>query len=107
VACKNRLKSLRVSKVGTPMLTASQEIARKLRLPNKRGQIVIDAEPSREAIMAALELLENEAQANGMAIGTGSGLAITTETVRDWAETLAEKGILLVPVSAVYKGRLG
>jgi hypothetical protein len=92
---------------GSSTLTASQDIAKKLKLPNKRGQIVIDAEPSREAIMAALELLENEAQANGMAIGTGSGLAITTETVRDWAETLAEKGILLVPVSAVYKGRLG
>ena len=92
---------------GTSTLTASQEIAKKLKLANKRGQIVIDAEPSRDAIMAALELLESEAQANGMAIGTGSGLAITLETVKDWAATLSEKGILLVPISAAYKGRLG
>lgn len=92
---------------GSSTLTASQEIAKKLKLPNRRGQIVIDAEPSRDAIMAALELLENEAQANGIAIGTGSGLGITTETVKDWAATLQEKGILLIPVSAAYKGRLG
>jgi len=39
------------------------------------------------------------------AIGTGSGLDITIETVAEWAKTLHEKGILLVPVSAAYKGR--
>ncbi len=92
---------------GSSTLTASQEIAKQIRLPNKRGQIVIDAEPNRESILAALELLEAEAQSSGTAIGTGSGLGITTETVKEWAKTLREKGILLVPISAVYKGRLG
>ena len=38
-------------------------------------------------------------------IGTGSGLDVTIETVAEWAKTLQEKGILLVPVSAAYKGR--
>lgn len=92
---------------GASAITASQDVARQLRLPIKRGQIVIDADPSREAILAALELLENEARTNGTAIGTGSGLQITTEVVQEWAKNLRDKDILLVPLSAVYKGRLG
>ena len=92
---------------GASAISASQDIARQLRLPIRRGQIVIDADPSREAIQAALEVLESEARSNGTAIGTGSGLAITTEVLQEWAKTLREKGILLVPLSEVYKGRLG
>jgi polysaccharide deacetylase 2 family uncharacterized protein YibQ len=29
---------------------------------------------------------------------------VTIETVAEWAKTLQEKGILLVPLSAAYKG---
>ena len=71
----------------------------------QRASIVIDAEPTAAAIAGALETLEQEAVRNGAAIGTGSGLDITIETVAEWAKTLHEKGILLVPVSAAYKGR--
>ncbi len=88
-------------------LTASQEIAKQVRLPIRRGELVIDADASRDSIMAALELLEAQARTNGSAIGTGSGLAITTDTVKEWAAGLRERGFVLVPVSAVYKGRLG
>lgn len=88
-------------------LTASQDIAKEIRLPIRRGELVIDADPSHDSIMAALELLEAQARTNGSAIGTGSGLAITTDTVKEWAAGLRERGFVLVPVSAVYKGRLG
>ena len=57
------------------------------------------------AIAAALARLEKDARRNGQAIATGSGLDVTIETVAEWAKTLQEKGILLVPVSAAYKGR--
>ena len=69
--------------------------------------MVIDADPTPQSIAAALELLEGEASANGFAIGTGSGLEVTIDSVKPWAEKLQDKGILLVPVSAIYKGRLG
>ena len=36
---------------------------------------------------------------------TAEGLDVTIETVAEWAKTLQDKGILLVPVSAAYKGR--
>jgi hypothetical protein len=67
--------------------------------------MVIDAEPTVPAIEAALARLEQDARQNGSVIATGSGLDVTIETVAEWAKTLQEKGIILVPVSAAYKGR--
>lgn len=86
-------------------MTLSPRVAQELHLPIQRATAVIDAEPTAPAIMAALEKLEAEATRNGSAIATGSGLDVTIETVAEWAKTLQEKGILLVPVSAAYKGR--
>jgi uncharacterized protein len=88
-------------------LTVSEAIAKETRLSERRAQVVIDADPTPQSIAAALELLEGEARANGFAIGTGSGLEVTVDSVKAWAEQLQTKGILLVPVSAMYKGRLG
>lgn len=87
----------------TPTLSA--QIGLSLHLPVQRAGLVIDAEPTAAAITAQLARLEQEALAHGSAIGAGSGLDITIETVAEWTKTLQEKGILLVPVSAAYKGR--
>jgi len=86
-------------------LTLSPKVAQDLRLPLQRAIMVIDANPTAPAIAAALAKLEKEAARNGSAIATGSGLDVTIETVAEWAKTLQERGILLVPVSATYKGR--
>jgi polysaccharide deacetylase 2 family uncharacterized protein YibQ len=88
-------------------LTVSQTVAAETRLSERRAQVVIDADPTPQSIAAALELLEGEALSHGFAIGTGSGLKVTVDSVKEWAEQLQSKGILLVPVSAMYKGRLG
>lgn len=85
--------------------TLAPKVAAEARLPLRRAEILIDAEPTAPAIRAALERLEQEAARTGLAIGTGAGLAVTIETVAEWAKTLQERGILLVPVSAAYKGR--
>jgi hypothetical protein len=66
---------------------------------------VIDADPSPASIRAALDMLEGEARTNGFAIGTGTGLQVTIDSVAEWSKQLQERGILLVPVSAAYKGR--
>ena len=86
-------------------MTLSPKVAQDLRLPLQRAGMVIDANPTAPAIAAALAKLEKEAARNGSAIATGSGLDVTIETVAEWAKTLQERGILLVPVSAAYKGR--
>jgi hypothetical protein len=86
-------------------LTLSPKIVRDVRLPMQRATLMIDTDPTAPAIADALQKLEEEAIANGFAIGTGSGLEVTIDTVREWAKSLQEKGILLVPVSATYKAR--
>ena len=88
-------------------LTVSKTVAQEIKLSERRAQVVIDTDPTPQSIAAALELLEGEARANGFAIGTGSGLEVTVDSVKAWAEQLQNKGILLVPISAMYKGRLG
>ncbi len=88
-------------------LTSSTDVAKDVNLPHRHAQIVIDSDPTPQSIATALDLLENEAKTNGYAIGTGSGLEVTLDAVKEWAKQLKEKGILLVPVSAMYKGRLG
>jgi polysaccharide deacetylase 2 family uncharacterized protein YibQ len=84
--------------------TLSPAVVEEVRLPTQRASMVIDADPTASAIAEALAGLEREAIKNGSAIATGSGLDVTIETVAEWAKTLQEKGILLVPLSATYKG---
>ena len=43
----------------------------------------------------------------GIAIGTGTGLAVTIETVADWARELERRGFVLVPASAAFQGFMG
>jgi polysaccharide deacetylase 2 family uncharacterized protein YibQ len=74
-------------------------------LPVKNAAKVIDADPDAQSIDRALADLEAEAKETGFAIGTGTGLEVTIEAVDGWSRSLAEKGILLVPVSAAYRGR--
>jgi uncharacterized protein len=92
---------------GSLPLSATEETAKTLQLQVRRAQTVIDADPNAEAITTALGLLEDEARTNGVAIGTGSGLDVTIKTVSDWAKAAAERGIIIVPASAAFKGRLG
>ena len=81
-------------------------VARAAGLALRHGATVIDADPTPEAIAAALKSLEAQARADGVAIGTGTGLDMTIDAVSDWADSLERRGFVLVPVSAAYKGRL-
>jgi uncharacterized protein len=105
VMAELRARGLVYLEDATVNITLSPKVGQEVRLPVQRASIVIDAEPTPAAIAEALEQLEQEAIRNGSAIATGSGLDVTIETVAEWAKTLQEKGILLVPVSAAYKGR--
>jgi polysaccharide deacetylase 2 family uncharacterized protein YibQ len=87
--------------------SATAEVASATGLKIRRAEVVIDASSDPVTIQAALEQLEALAKANGMAVGTGAGLEITIDTVADWARELESKGIMLVPVSAAYRGQMG
>jgi uncharacterized protein len=92
---------------GSLALSSTENAAKPMRAKAKRAQVVIDANPSPEAIISALTQLEEQATGTGFAIGTGSGLEVTIDTVREWAKAAAERGIVLVPITATFKGRSG
>lgn len=92
---------------GSMALSSTEAAAQAAKAKVPRAKVVIDADPSPEAIISALTLLEEQATGTGFAIGTGSGLEVTIDTLRDWAKAAAERGIVLVPISASFKGRAG
>lgn len=92
---------------GSLPLSASAETAKSLQFQIRRGQTVIDTDANAESINTALNLLEEEARTNGIAIGTGSGLEVTIKTVTEWAKSAADRGVILIPASAAFKGRMG
>ncbi len=92
---------------GSLPLTAATAAAKSAGTPARRSHLVIDQDTNPESIAASLALLEAEAEANGIAIGTGSGLPSTIDAVRAWAKQAAERGIILIPASAAFKGRTG
>ena len=69
--------------------------------PFARADALIDKAPSREAIDAALGALEQTAKKRGVAIGIAGALPNTVDRVAVWLAGLDEKGIALVPVSAL------
>jgi polysaccharide deacetylase 2 family uncharacterized protein YibQ len=83
------------------------EVAKVVGLPLRKGTRIIDANTDPAAIEAALAELEADARANGIAIGTGTGLPATIEAVAEWTKTLGDRGIILIPVSATFRGRAG
>ncbi|MFO1032552.1 MAG: divergent polysaccharide deacetylase family protein [Hyphomicrobiales bacterium] len=92
---------------GSLALSASEATAKQVNMPVVRAKTVIDADPSPEAIAAALALLEEEAKSSGLAVGTASGLEVTIDTLADWAKDAGSRGIILVPATAAFQGRLG
>jgi uncharacterized protein len=102
-----RTRGLLFMEDGSLQLSATESAAKALQMKVKKAQVVIDRDPDPKAIIAQLTLLEEQATGTGFAIGTATGLDVTIETVREWAKAAAERGIILVPISASYKGRLG
>jgi hypothetical protein len=85
---------------GASARSHARDIADEVGLGNATADALIDADQTPEAIDQALGKLEQVARERGFALGVGSGLPVTIERVTEWARTLADKDILLVPASA-------
>ncbi len=88
-------------------ISATDEVASAMNMAVRHGTVQIDQNPDAASISAALQDLEKQASGGGIAIGTGSGLEITVQTVRDWAQDAASRGIEIIPATAAFKGRIG
>ncbi len=78
-------------------------IGRQFDLGVVSADAIIDRSHNPERIRAALEQLEKIALKKGFAVAMGSGLPETIAEVSQWASTLADKRIGLIPVSALYE----
>ena len=70
-------------------------------LPYASAPAVIDQDPSIASIDYALAGLEAEALRHGRALGVAQAYPVSLERLRLWAMTLADKGLVLSPVSAL------
>jgi uncharacterized protein len=86
---------------GSSSRSLVHRLAREIDLPVRRAQIIDDA--SFDDIRKRLRLLEEEAHRSGAAIGSGAGLSITIDAVQSWARDLADRGVDLVPASAIFQ----
>ena len=79
----------------------AREVASSLDLPTGAADVVIDADPTPEAVEAALTRLEALARRRGGAIGVASALPASVERIARWSAGLEARGVALVPVSAM------
>ncbi|GAB4233715.1 MAG: divergent polysaccharide deacetylase family protein [Methyloligellaceae bacterium] len=90
---------------GTAARSAAGAIARDLGLGFTAAHLQIDVGGTPDAIDEALEKLETMSRETGLAIGVGTSLPVTIARLSAWARGLADKGIILVPVSAAVLAR--
>jgi len=92
---------------GSLPLSGTDQVASSMNMPVRHGNGVIDQNPDAASILAALNALEDQARNGEIAIGTGSGLEVTINTLRDWAREAQSRGVLIVPATAAFKGKTG
>lgn len=78
-------------------------IGSNIELPQARGDILIDADPSRGGVANGLAELEKIAKRNKRAVGIARSLPNTISLIMTWTKTLGRKKLALAPVSAVVK----
>lgn len=86
---------------GTSNRSLAPQMARQNGVDFARADLIVDREPSRAAILDQLEELETIATRRGSAIGFASALPVSVRTIAEWAHDLEDRGMLLVPVSAL------
>lgn len=80
-------------------------VARRLSVPFANRDLFLDNDPSRDSVAANLKALEQAALAKGYAIAIGHPYESTLTLLDKWLPTLASRGFVLVPVSAIVRHR--
>ena len=90
---------------GASPRSVAPDVAAALAMPSARADLVIDADPTPEAIEAALARLLDRARERGSAIGVASASPISVELLARWANGLEAKGVALVPLPALMSAQ--
>jgi len=89
----------------TSASTTGAEVAHEIGVPNASRDVFLDYEISIAAVEQQLLELERFAKRNGNAIAIGHPHDQTLEVLQRWLRELPQKGLALVPVSAIVKER--
>jgi hypothetical protein len=84
----------------SPRSVAAQS-ANAAKAPFVKADLVVDATSNWADIDAALAKLETIAAERGVAVGTASALPLSIERIARWAKAAKERGIRIVPLSAI------
>ncbi|MBM3483128.1 MAG: divergent polysaccharide deacetylase family protein [Alphaproteobacteria bacterium] len=77
------------------------DVASQLKLPHAVSRGFIDMEATRSAIDAALARLEREAKPDRPLLAIARPFPVTLQRIEAWSKTLADREIVLEPVSAI------
>lgn len=86
---------------GASSRSLTQKVAAEAKAPFLKADLVVDAKPNWSDIDTALEQLERMAADRGFAVGMASALPISIERIARWAKAAEERGVRIVPLSAV------
>ena len=86
---------------GASNRSLAPKLAGDAALPNALATRNIDPVQSPDIIANSFKALETTAKDEGHAVGVASGFPVTVDALSDWATTLKDKGVTLVPVSAM------
>jgi len=76
-------------------------IAKELKLVHVESEMYIDDTPRIQQIRTNLDRLESIAKERGAVLATARPYPVTLKSILDWHATLKDKGVVLVPVSAI------
>lgn len=79
---------------------ASEKVSQEIKLEYLNSSLIIDQNQNRTSIDDALKRLEQTANSYGRAIGLASASPLSIQRISEWAESLKERGITLIPLSA-------
>ncbi|ATN36396.1 hypothetical protein ACO34A_21640 [Rhizobium sp. ACO-34A] len=85
---------------GSTARSMSGDFAKAIGMPQAYGNLLLDGQLDRRAILDKLDELERIARRSGGAIGTASAFDETILAIREWAKEASGRGIEIVGVSA-------
>lgn len=81
--------------------SVAAQAAKAHHVPHAARDVFLDHDPAYESVVRQLQQLESAARRHGTAIAIGHPKPGTIQALREWLPTLADKNMVLVPVSAV------
>lgn len=86
---------------GTSAQSKTGIIAKTIELPHAFGDLMLDGQLEKEAILRKLDELERIANRKGSAIGIASAFDESIDAIRQWSEEASARGIEIVGVAAL------